>query len=536
MTENILKENLYRIILLAMAVVFCLAAFSGGLINQYGRWMSQEEYSHGFLIPLISLWMLWDRRDALGKSIDNPSWMGLILILLAFFMLLVGELSAIFILVQTGFIVSLIGMCLAFGGIPFLRLTFLPIAFLAFAIPMPYFLDTILSWRLQLVSSELGVFFIRLFNIPVFLEGNVIDLGTYKLQVVDACSGLRYLYPLSSLGFLVAYLFKAPFWQRVIVFLSTIPITILMNSFRIGMVGVLVEIWGGGMADGLLHYFEGWVIFMACAAMLCGEVWIFTKFGKRGDFFELFDLPEVTAQKVSSVKTDKPLLPISVIGVFMVVAMITTFNITDRVENKPDRDRFVSFPKDINNWKSKKLFLDTGIEQALGFDDYILADYRIPQIDQGPALLQSRPVNSIQQTMPVNFYVAYYSSQRKGVSPHSPRVCIPGGGWLITEFDRLEIELANGTQTLPINRAIIERDSSRQLVYYWFDQRGRKISNEYLMKWHLVKDAIFMNRTDGALVRVTTPIFDGEEINVAEDRLKLFIDSIAPNLPDYLPG
>ena len=126
-----------------------------------------------------------------------------------------------------------------------------------FAIPLPYFIDASLSLKLQLISSQLGAFFIRLFQVPVYLDGNIIDLGTYKLQVVDACSGLRYLFPLLSLSFLAAYLFHAPIWQRVLVLLSSIPITILMNGFRIGMVGVTVDRWGPRMADEALHFFEG---------------------------------------------------------------------------------------------------------------------------------------------------------------------------------------------------------------------------------------------------------------------------------------
>ena len=112
---------------------------------------------------------------------------------------IVGKLSSLFLLSQLGFIVALIGIVLGLGGYSLLKVTLVPIVFLIFAIPMPYFIDAVLSWRLQIISSELGVAFIRLFQIPVFLEGNVIDLGQYKLQVVEACSGLRYLYPLMSL-------------------------------------------------------------------------------------------------------------------------------------------------------------------------------------------------------------------------------------------------------------------------------------------------------------------------------------------------
>src|SRR5262249_17017045 len=155
-----------------------------------------------------------------------------------------------------------------------------------------YFIDSQLSWRLQLISSELGGLFIRLFGVPVYLTGNIIDLGTYKLQVAEACSGLRYLYPLLGLGFPAAYLFQAPHWQRALVFLSTIPITIVMNSFRIGMVGVLVDRWGMAMADDVLHFFEGWVIFLACAAILAGEIYLLACWSGKS-FFAAFQFPKV---------------------------------------------------------------------------------------------------------------------------------------------------------------------------------------------------------------------------------------------------
>ena len=111
-----------------------------------------------------------------------------------------------------------------------------------------------------------------MFGISVYLEGNVIDLGSYKLQVVEACSGLRYLFPLVSLSFIAAYIYHGAFWKKAIIFLSSIPITVLMNSFRIGVIGVLVEYGGPGQAEGFLHDFEGWIIFMACIAILVLEM------------------------------------------------------------------------------------------------------------------------------------------------------------------------------------------------------------------------------------------------------------------------
>ena len=200
-----------------------------------------------------------------------------------------------------------------------------------FAIPLPYFIDSELSFRLQLISSQLGVFFIRLFGVPVYLTGNVIDLGNYKLQVAEACSGLRYLYPLLSLGFLAAYLFQAPFWQRALVFLSTIPITIVMNSLRIGMVGVFVDRWGTAQAEGLLHFFEGWVIFIACAAILAAEIWLLAWLGSGKRFFQVFGLPTITA-KVAGPPQSKSVnrLPIAVALCLLAVAGVVNYYISGR--------------------------------------------------------------------------------------------------------------------------------------------------------------------------------------------------------------
>ena len=334
-------------LLVCIAVLIAFAAFSGGLLQLVERWSRQEEYSHGFLIPFVVAWMLWSRRDALVASVGQPSWTGPAAIFIAAIMLIVGELSAFFLLLQVGFVVALLGIVLSFGGTSLLRVTFIPLAFLVFAIPLPYFLDAELSFRLQLISSELGAFFIRMFGVPVYLTGNVIDLGNYKLQVVEACSGLRYLYPLVSLGFLAAYLFQAPLWQRTLVFLSAIPITILMNSFRIGMVGLLVDRWGIAQAEGLLHFFEGWVIFIACAAILAGEIWLLARFGSGKSFFEVFKFPTVKPSLVKKAPRSgsASFVPLITCVLLLCVVGAADFYLSVRQEVVPERLRFVSFPE-----------------------------------------------------------------------------------------------------------------------------------------------------------------------------------------------
>ena len=136
----------------------------------------------------------------------------------------------------------------------------------------------------------------------------------------------------------------------------------------------------------------------------------------------------------------------------------------------------------------------------------------------------------------VNLYVAYYANQRTGSSPHSPAVCIPGNGWIITDLERTHYSSNDAGVSLPFNRVIIGKGSQKQLVYYWFEERGMKIANEYWSKLYLLRDALFENRTDGALVRLTTPVYPGETEADADKRLQEFTGIVVPSLAPYLPA
>ncbi len=510
---------IYAVLLISVSVLICLFTFSESLLELVHRWIRQEEYSHGFLIPVIVAWLLWNRRDALAESIGQPSWSGPLLILLAAAMHIVGKLSSLYFMSQLGFIVALFGVVLSVGGYSLLKVIFVPIFFLLFAIPMPYFIDSVLSYRLQLISSELGTAFIRMMQIPVYLEGNVIDLGVYKLQVVEACSGLRYLYPLMSLGFLAAYLFQAPLWQRAAVFLSTIPITIVMNSLRIGIVGVLVNSYGPQDADGFLHMFEGWIIFLACAGVLVAEMSLLAGLGSRQSFFQVFYPPKVVASRPQpQILSSLRRIPAVAGLVLLCAAAVATVLVSARKEILPSRSVFAAFPTMMGDWQGHSGTLDASTADFLGLTDYILSDYAKPQGRQ------------------VNLYVAYYATQRSGLSPHSPAVCIPGNGWQIADLKRTTYSSADSNVSLPFNRVVIVRGSDKQLVYYWFEERGMKIANEWLSKLYLLRDAMFKNRTDGALVRLTTPIYPGEDEGDGDKRLQEFTRIVVPKLEPYLPS
>jgi len=514
------KQGPAGILVIALVGVLIAFAFRDGLADLYVRWSTREEYGHGFLLPVIAAYFLWQDRVAISRTEFRPSWAGAAVLVVACAAFLVGDISNLWLLEQYAFILALFGISLAlFGwcGVKFIRV---PLILLFFAIPLPAFVQVTLSIKLQMLSTQLGVGVIKLAGIPVFVEGNVIDLGIYKLQVAEACSGLRYLFSLMSFGFICAVIYRVERWKRVVVFLSTIPITVLMNSFRIGVIGILVDNFGIHMAEGFMHDFEGWSIFGACLALLFLEMWALTKVGKRMSFRAAFGLDEVERFPVGTAFSRRPLSkPLLVCVLIIVTAAGVAAVAGGREQHKPLRKPLVLFPDRVGDWAGHQGRLEADTLRTLELSDYVIADY-----------------SSADPKAQVNFYVAYYETQHQGASVHSPEVCIPAGGWEIGSISRREFPFSTASaSTLSYNRVVIRKGLSKQLVYYWFQQRGRTLANEFHMKWYIFMDAIRHNRTDGALVRLTTPILPGESEDAAERRLQEFAYQMMPALPEYVP-
>lgn len=503
-----------------VAAAMGLLVFFDSLAVMVQWWSDREEYSHGFLIPVITIYLIWQRSDRLRASEMRGSWFGFFLCALALGLFFVGELSTIYTVIQYAFVFYVIGMAWAFMGTTAFRIVAIPMALLFFMVPFPNFIYNTLSAQLQLLSSEIGVAVIRLFGISVYLEGNVIDLGTYKLQVVEACNGLRYLFPLMTLGVIVGYFYHAELWKRVLIFVSTIPITILMNSFRIGVIGVMVEHWGTSMAEGFLHDFEGWVIFMACFGILFIEMWLLMRLTRdRRKLAEVFGI-DAPAPRDPAVPIETRSLPRAGLATLalVIVAVYPAHSIPNRAEIEPVRSAFSGFPLALDGWEGRQDRLEQVYVDSLKLTDYSLINFRDSE------------------GYSVNFYAAYYGSQKKGQSAHSPKSCLPGGGWEIESFSQREIQapLRSGKQ-LTVNRALISFGETKQLVYYWFQQRGRVMTNEYLVKWFVFWDALTKNRTDGALIRLIVPVAEGQDPERAEAALASFAASLVSVLPAYIP-
>jgi exosortase D (VPLPA-CTERM-specific) len=528
MLKNTLSgSKVTQLAAVAFALLTLTLVFQKTLGYLYANWQ-REEYSHGFLIPLISAFLIWQRRGLFEHYDFKGSWSGVGIVILGLALCFLGIASSILGLDAYALVIVIAGCMVAVVGWKGFRLALVPVALLLLMVPLPTFWYNNLSSELQLISSELGVAVIRAFGVSVFLEGNVIDLGSYRLQVAEACSGLRYLFPLMTLGVIVGYMFKGRSWMRWCIFLSTIPISVLMNSFRIGVIGLLVDRYGTAQAEGFLHQFEGWVIFMTCFGLLLLECWLFLRLsGDRRPLHQVLGLHAPVAG--NDLKTGRLRLgkPSAAVALVLALAVYPAFALPQRSEVRPARSEFVQFPSQLGNWTGRRESIEKIYLDELKLDDYLLADY-VPK---------SHVADAEQSILPINLYVAYYASQRSGQSVHSPRSCLPGGGWRIQQLDQREVaNVRLHGQPLRVNRALIQQGAERELVYYWFQERGRDLTNEYMVKWYLFADALSLNRSDGALVRLTTPLRDGEDPAAGDARLGQFSVAMLPELGKYVGG
>jgi len=480
-------------------------------------WGARLEFSHGPLLPLLALWLAWRKRGLIAELPRDGVLAGVAVVALGALIVVLGDRSALMSIVHYGLVVMICGLVIAWLGTGAVRHIWLPMLLLFLAIPLPNFILNNLSSEMQLMSSRLGVGLIRLFGVSVSLDGNVIDLGANKLEVAAACDGLRYLFPLITLSFVMAYFYRAPFWKRAVLFASSVPLSIVMNGLRVGSIGILVERFGIGMAEGFFHEFQGWLMFMISAGLLLLEIILLSRLGGTFKTWRTqfgLDAPVPFRDSPPLARLSPALGSAATLVVAVaVVGMVTPA----RVDAAPSRQDFTMLSMNEGVWIGRRDRLDGIYLQTLKLDDYVLADFNAA----------GRP--------PVNLYVAYYNSQRKGESVHSPRSCIPGGGWHINGIEPRDIALPGGAGLLSVNRVVIERGDVKQVVYYWFDQRGRVLTNEYLVKWYIFWDSLTRNRTDGAMLRLTVPVLAGQSEADADRALEEFARTLVPVLRPYIP-
>ncbi len=231
------------------------------------QWYDDPDMGHGFFVPAIAAYIAWQHRDKIAETPASPNWWGLAIMIWAALQLYLATLGAELFLTRTSFVISIIGATLLLGGMPYLRIFAFPLFLLFFMIPIPAIIYNQITFPLQLLASQVAENTISNIGIPVLREGNVLELAEQKLNVVEACSGIRSLLTLTFFSLVYGYFAEKRTWVRVTLFLSTIPIAIVANAGRVTMTGIIAN-FRPELAEGLFHEAQGWVIFMVAFAIL----------------------------------------------------------------------------------------------------------------------------------------------------------------------------------------------------------------------------------------------------------------------------
>ncbi|MBA3335125.1 MAG: EpsI family protein [Acidobacteria bacterium] len=550
-------KDLWKPFLIAAALAFVYATV---LIKLGADWWTDENYSHGLLVPPLIGYIIWLEFDALKNAPKNPSvWLGFALIVSALVLLLGGTLGAELFTRRVSFVLMLAGVVVCFWGARTLKLLAAPFALLLLAIPIPQIIFNKIALPLQTYASQTAIWGMRFFEVPSVRKGNVIEILPHgatqivALEVVEACSGIRSLMTLVTLALVLAYFTgdgdkrfgrgwfdfvrNFDFWRAIILMLSAIPIAIITNAARVTATGVLTYRYGKRAMEGALHDASGWLVYVAALGLLLlvnmalkrvlspksqvlsqSESQI-TDYGFQTENqkpkTEDQDEEAVISSTVSA-SSPRPRVSVSLLAIVLLVGGIFINWFEQRGEVEVARQPLSKISAQLGEWRQKgdAIRFGTATETVLGTTDYMMREYAAP----GGRL--------------ANLYVGYYASQRFGATYHSPLNCLPSSGWVMTEPQRIKIKSPSG-KTFTANKFIIENGVYNEVLIYWYQGRGRATASEYADKINTIWDSVLRRRSDGAMVRVMTRVGDSE--TEATAKAADLAAQIADELPEFVP-
>lgn len=259
------KKNITGLIVLAACFAWVYQHVLAKLVHD---WHVDDNYSHGFLIVPIAIYFAWERRDRFKEAVRRPSVWGIVIVMGSMALLLAGILGSELFVTRISILGTIAGIILFLFGWNHLKIMMLPIAFLLLMIPIPAIIFNQIAFPLQLLASRFGEFALLAAHIPVLREGNVIHLANTSLEVAEACSGIRSLISLLTLGIVFGYFTDARLWVRWALAIGTIPIAIAANGIRVAGTGIAAHFYGEAAAQGFFHSFSGWIIFIAAFIMM----------------------------------------------------------------------------------------------------------------------------------------------------------------------------------------------------------------------------------------------------------------------------
>lgn len=506
---RLLSDNRFKITVLSLLFI---AAYWVPLQSIVHTWLNNDDYSYGLMIPPLAAYLLWEKRTAINQAGLRGSWLVLPVLLLCIVISLYGILGSsgnISMPLIPVLIILFVAFCF---GLELTKTVVFPLGFLIFMVPVPAVLERTLGMFLKSISTTLGGAIISLLNIPVYVSGNIIDLGVTQLQVVDACNGLRYLFPLIALGVLYAYFFEQAAWKRIVCIIATLPIALLLNAFRIGLTGILASRFGPSVAEGFFHDFTGWVLFMVSFVLLylLGRMLAF--FPPKKERKNKSMIPDAVCAGRPAPNHSGNRIFITAVGLLLIVGTMSWS--THALPPVKLKGGIASFPLVFADWKGRADFIDPTIVALSGAEESFSGQYKNSKDEPLSVYLGYRSTAFLENE---NFF-------------HSPTVCLPSSGWKQLNTTTRTITGVPFWGTLTVSEMLIESMGTRQMVYFWFQTKNRATHDKNINRFHLALHAIQRDNTHDLFIRPITTLLPQESIENAEKRMDQVVRDLASTL------
>lgn len=485
-------------------------------------WYEHKNFSYGFLIPFIFIYLLWRKREVLRNThVETGPWgWGLVSLLAAVAIGLIGKVVGDPFTMRISMILVLGGLVYLVLGKQFFKNMLFPLAYLFLMIPLPYLIVKEISYYLRFFDAVLATSALQAIGVPVYQDSYFLHLPNIILEVADVCSGISSVFAMFAIGAVYSYFLPVRPREKVLIMLGVILFPVLANLFRIVLISAIVYYTGPAILRGLFHQFTGTFTFILSLVMLVG----------LGEFLRRRTsqtAPEpllrqnqgagVTGLRGSG-QSDLParLFTPSFLSALTILAIALYLG------NLLESRQTVTLQKDLQT-----------LPAQLG-PYYFMTDGNWPDPYQDPAAERyaSRVYEGPGKER-VELYIGYKSRQQARNRLHSPKIHF-SKGWNYVSVAPAEIELP-GFKPIKANWMVTQNSGAMRVVLYWYQARGHTYSGEIANRLAQIKSLILSGRTEGAVVRIATPVLDSEKLEQAKERIKNFSGYVYPKLVEILP-
>ncbi len=478
-------------------------------------WQQDSEFSYGFLVPLISLWLVWIKREQLASLVARPSPVsGALIILLSGFLLLAGRAGGFVLAEGISLLFILPGIVLFLLGWDYLKALALPLAYLNFMVPWMEEITNQMHRPFQLLSAKLGALLLDSLGIPVFRDGISIMLPRVSMEVVGGCSGVQFLLSVIGLGIPLVYLTQKTWKRGIIVIAFSVAISIPTNGARVALAGIMGHYYGSGSLHGPFHIFQGLFVSYVGLIALFVVNWLVSKIPSQVET-KLYNRRKVRPQesidppKETSRRYLFPLVLVLLVGIGLYIHLYGS--------PRPVSPKRVlaEFPMSMDGWEGQSSTWLTGDKYFPGIDNGLTRTYRNASGRE------------------INLYIGYFASQQHGrslISYHANPL-----REAIRQIPTGFADLGQGPGPQKVNLSFPLIDGTSYVAVFWYRFPSGELTQRVPTKLKGITDAVIHRRNNGAVILLAArPPNKGEEESAANDLLT-FARILAPTLREYLP-